>query len=181
MKISKRELLPNGWQKFNLNVGGFCIRGCRWHPATGRIFFPIRYDRSGRRRKQRVIFVHGVLVKRLRGLLESGKMETPRDRRPCVLKIHGFGRSRSVEGWLIFNFTVRGFTILGCRWRPQRGSIQLPVSFSLEDSGAIFRYIKKPVVCAYGAHIVRLRKALEAELQRQEEPVYEAELADAAV
>lgn len=178
MKIRKRELLPKGWLRFNLNVGGFCIRGCRWHPATGRIFFPIRYDKRHVRRK--VIFVHGVLVKRLRGLLESGEIETPRDRRPCVLKIHGFGRSRSEEGWLIFNFTVRGFTILGCRWRPQRGSIQLPVSFSIEDSGAIFRYIKKPVVCAYGADIVRLRKALEAELETQEGPAFEPELVDVA-
>jgi hypothetical protein len=75
---------------------------------------------------------------------------------------------RNEEGWLVFSFTVRGVTILGCRWRPQRGSIQLPVSFFLEDSGDRFRHVKKPVVCAYGAHIIRLRKALEAELQMQE-------------
>jgi hypothetical protein len=174
MKISKKEMLPNGWHRFNLNVGGFCLRGCRWRPATRRIFFPFRYGK--RRARYKVVFAHGVLVKRLRRLLDSGETETPRDRRPCVLKIHGFGRSRSEEGWLIFDFTVRGFTILGCRWLPQRGSIQLPVSFFLEDSGAIFRYIKKPVVCAYGSHIVRLRKALEAELRRQQAPAFEAEL-----
>ena len=179
MKISKKQALTNGWERFNLNVGGFCIRGCRWRPATGRIFFPIRFGKGRARRK--VVFAHGVLVKRLRGLLESGELETPRDRRPCVLKIHGFGRSRSEDGWLVFDFTVRGFTILGCRWRPQRGSIQLPVSFSLEDSGDRFRYIKRPVVCAYGSHIVRLRKALEDELRRQEAPAYEPELADVAV
>jgi hypothetical protein len=93
MKISKKQMLPNGWQKFNLNVGGFCIRGCRWCPATGRIFFPFRYGK--RRARHKVVFAHGVLVKRLRKLLESGEMETPRDRRPCVLTIHGFGRSRN--------------------------------------------------------------------------------------
>jgi hypothetical protein len=179
MKISKRQNLPGGWQRFNLNVGGFCIRGCRWHPATRRIFFPFRYGK--RRARYKVVFVHGVLIKRLRRLLESGETETPRDRRSCVLKIHGFGHSRSEDGWRIFDFTVRGFTILGCRWLPHRGSIQLPVSFFLEDSGDRFRYIKKPVVCAYGSHVVRLRKALEDELRRQEAPAYEAELADVAV
>jgi hypothetical protein len=179
MKISKKQMLPNGWERFNLNVGGFCIRGCRWRPESGRVFFPSRYTKGRTRRK--VVFAHGVLVKRLRGLLESGELETPRDRRPCVLKIHGFGRSRSEEGWLIFDFTVRGFTILGCRWRPQRGSIQLPVSLSLQDSGDRFRYIKRPIVCSYGTHIVRLRRALEAELQRQESPAFEAELAEVAV
>jgi len=159
MKISKREMLPNDWQMFNLNVGGFCIKGCRWHPPTRRIFFPVRYDKQRYRRK--VVFAHGVLVKRLRGLLESGKTQTPRDRRPCVLKIRGFGRSRSEEGWLIFNFTVRGFTIRGCRWRPSRGSIQLPVTFfPPEVSDNKVQEVKKAVVCAYGAHIVRLRKAL---------------------
>jgi len=174
MNISQRGALPHGWQRFNLSVGGFCIRGCRWHARTRRIFFPFRYCK--RRYRHRVIYAHGALVEQLRELLESGETESPRDRRPCVLKIHGFGRSRSEEGWLIFDFTVRGFTILGCRWLPHRGSIQLPVSFSFEDSGVRFRHVKKPVVCAYGAHIVRLRKALEAELRRQEAPNYEAEL-----
>src|ERR1700676_3306637 len=122
MKINKRERLPNGWQKFNLNIGGFCIRGCRWNPYSRRVFFPVRYDRS--RRRYKVVFAHGVLVKRLRALLESGETEMPRDRRPCVLRIKGFGRSRSEDGWLIFDFTVRGIKILGCRWRPSRGSIQ---------------------------------------------------------
>jgi hypothetical protein len=175
MKISRREMLSDGWQRFNLNVGGFCIRGCRWRPATRRIFFPRRYDKCRARRK--VVFAHGTLVKRLRELLESGKTETPRDRRPCVLKIHGFGRSRSEEGWLIFDFTVRGFTILGCRWLPHRRSIQLPVSFRFDE--AKVRYVKKLVVCAYGSHMVRLRNALETELAKRDEeaPAFEAELA----
>jgi hypothetical protein len=179
MKISKREMLPNGWQKFNLNVGGFCIRGCRWHPATRRIFFPFRYGK--RRARYKVVFAHGVLVKRLRELLESGELETPRDRRPCVLKIHGFGRSRSEEGWLVFSFTVRGFTILGCRWLPQRGSIQLPVTFNFDE--AKVRHVKKRVVCAYGSHMVRLRNALAAELAKRDEesPAYEAKLAPVVV
>jgi len=100
----------------------------------------------------------------------------PRDRRPCVLTIHGFGRSRYEEGWLIFDFTVRGFTILGCRWLPRQGSIQLPVTFSFDETTV--RHVKKRVVCTYGSHIVRLRNALEAELARREEeaPAYEAEL-----
>lgn len=177
MKISKREILPDGWVRFNLNVGGFCIKGCRWNPATRRIFFPIRYD--DRRIRRRVIFAYGVLVKRLRTHLESGKTETPRDRRRYVLKIRGFGRSHYEEGWLVFSFTVRGFTILGCRWHPQNGSIQLPVTFRFDE--VQIRHVKKRVVCAYGSHKVRLRKALEAKLRRQEDPAYEAELADVAV
>jgi len=178
MKISKMLDLPGGWRKFNLNVGGFCIRGCRWRPQSRRILFPVRYDKRGRRRK--VIFAHGAVVKRLRGLLEAGLTEAPRDRRPCVLRIHGFGHSRSEQGWLIFSFTVRGITILGCRWRPHRGSIQLPVTFSFEDGKPRFRYIKKPVVCAYGAHIMRLRKSLEVELVRQQLPIVDPELVDVA-
>jgi len=62
--------------------------------------------------------------------------------------------------WLVFSFTVRGFTILGCRWQPKTGSIQLPVTF-LNTSGLRWRQTKKSVVCAWGTHIKRLREALE--------------------
>ena len=167
MVISKIRIKQNSWQYFNLNVGGFAIRNCRWHPPTKRVLFPVRYDRAGRRRK--VILVHGVLVKRLQQLLSSGEHRTPRDRRPCNLKI---GRCRvnwepnaahtSMTAWVIFNFSVRGFTILDCRWHPDSGSIQLPVSFrEISAPRAGSRYRKIPVVCAYGAHIKRLRAALE--------------------
>jgi len=62
--------------------------------------------------------------------------------------------------WIIFDFTVRGFTILGCRWQPRSGSVQLPVTFFWDDARACYR--KKRVVCAFGVDILRLRKALEA-------------------
>ena len=68
----------------------------------------------------------------------------------------------------IFNFTVRSFTILGCRWQPESHSIQLPVSCTFDESGIgkpRGPWRKKQVVCAFGPHINRLRAALEARLQ----------------
>jgi hypothetical protein len=39
------------------------------------------------------------------------------------LKVHLRGYSRFENRlWIIFDFTVRGFTILGCRWQPQSDS-----------------------------------------------------------
>jgi hypothetical protein len=164
VKISNEIELPNDWRKFDLNVGGFGIRGCRWHVPRGRIVFPRRYDRG--RGRHRVIFVHGRLVMRLRELLESDQESTPRDRRPCKLGIQLLGRSRREprQGWIVFNFTVRGFKILGCRWHPDLRSIQLPVTFRWDDQTLC--YAKKRIVCAYGCHINRLRNYLEIELAR---------------
>jgi hypothetical protein len=164
MKVKELVQQPNGWTRFHLSVGGFVVKNCRWRPANGRIFFPRRYDIN--KYPHQVVFAHGMQVKRLRDLLLSGKAETPRDRRPCILKIHGFGKSHGDENlWLIFSFTVRGFTILGCRWQPQSGSIQLPVSFTFDDQH--IKWVKKAVVCAFGAHINRLRGYLEAEWVKQ--------------
>lgn len=144
---------------FHLNVGGFTIKNCRWFPASRRILFPVRYRRNGHR--YRVVHAYGRHVQPLWDLLMSGRTETPRDRRPCNLKIHFRGRSpREYPEWRIFDFTVRGFTILGCRWQPSSGSIQLPVTFGFDLS--TLSYIRKQVVCAYGSHIPRLRSALEA-------------------
>lgn len=150
MKISKVIELENDWRRFNLNVGGFCIRGCRWHVTTGQIIFPRRYTPLGARRN--VVAVHGRQVLRLRELLESGQTETARDRKPCTLRIRLLGQSRREDRhWLIFTFTVRGFTILGCRWQPESGSIQLPVTFLHDEDGRVCG--KKIVVGAYGAHV----------------------------
>lgn len=162
-----------GWHRFNLNVGGFTIKNWRWHRPTRRIKFPIRYDRSSPPRRHEVIHAYGAQVMRLRALLESGQTRAPRDRRPCHFRIHRFRydryENRNLQRWLIFDFTVRGFTILGCRWLPDTGSIQLPVSFTYRPGG----YSKRQIVCAFGAHINRLRKALEAALPKAEqaEPV----------
>ena len=114
------------------------------------------------------MFVHGKLVNALRSVLESGETAGPRDRRPCLLKVRFLGSSRS-EGpdWQVFDFTVRGFTILGCRWQLSTGSVQLPVTFFLNETPGQQGYVKKRVVCAYGAHIVRLQHALEEEWNRQ--------------
>jgi hypothetical protein len=171
MKI-KIAVEEPGRTVFHLNVGGFTIKNCRWYPASRRILFPVRYSRNGHRYP--VIFVHGKHVKPLRDLLLSAATETPRDRRPCNLKIHFCGRSRhEYPEWRIFDFTVRGFTILGCRWQPAFGSIQLPVTF-LPFDDRLLRRPKKLVVCAFGAHIVRLRKALEARwLEVTGEPIPE--------
>jgi len=166
MRIGKLTEAGGTWRRFNLNVGGFTIRNCYWNVANRRIIFPVRYTKGGR--KHKVVFVYGKLVNTLRDLLESGEMETSRDRRPCALRIIFLGPSRN-EGpdWQIFNFTVRGFTILGYRWQPSTGSVQLPVTFFLNETPGLQGYVKKRVVCAYGAHIVRLRHALLDEWDRQ--------------
>jgi hypothetical protein len=177
MKVTNLVQQPSGWRRFHLSVGGFVIKNCRWRPASGQIFFPRRYDKNHYPHK--VVFAYSAQVKRLRDLLMSGKTETPRDRRPCILKIHGFGESYGEEGqlWLMFNFTVRGFTILGCRWQPDSGSIQLPVTFTFDDQHT--KWVKKAVVCAYGAHINRLRGYLQAEWLTQH-PVQEEVLEEVA-
>lgn len=170
MKVTNLVQQPNGWTRFHLSVGGFVIKNCRWREASGRIFFPRRYDIH--KYPHQVVFAHGAQVKRLQALLLSGNTETPRDRRPCTPTIHGFGGSYGEDGqlWLIFNFTVRGFTILGCRWHLQSRSIQLPVTFTFDDQKV--KYAKKAIVCAYGAHINRLRGYLLAEWLKQH-PVQE--------
>jgi hypothetical protein len=158
MKVRKLVPRPSGWTRFNLNVGGFSIQNCRWRASTRQVLFPRRYDRNGH--PHAVVYAHGRQVMRLRALLESGQTATPRDRRPCALRIHELHSIDWEPGWYVFNFTVRGFTILGCRWKPETGSIQLPITV-FGDSRRT-RYVKKRVVCSFGAHINRLRRALEA-------------------
>lgn len=181
MRISRLTALGNVWRRFHLNVGGFTIRNCRWNCSSRQILFPIRYDKDGRR--HRVIFVHGAHVYRLRDLLESGEIALPRDRKPCRLRIRflGWSRYELEEPWMIFNFTVRGFTIIGCRWQPATGSIQLPVTFHIDtQEPGIVRFRRSQVICAYGAHINRLRVVLEDALHslygcpEQEAPVVAA-------
>lgn len=162
MRVRIKEMV-GPYRLFDLNVGGFTIKNCRWYVRSRRILFPVRYDQ--RNRRFRVVFAYGWHVRPLRDLLESGNTKTPRDRRLCNLRIRFLGRWNEWaihnREWLIFNFTVRGFTILGCRWQPASGSIQLPVTF-LPFDDHLRRRPKKRVVCAFGAHIVRLRQALEA-------------------
>ncbi len=170
MKVTNLLEQPDGWTRFHLSVGGFVVKNCRWRPATGQIFFPRRYDMD--HNPHQVVFAYGAQVKRLRDLLVSGEAQTARDRRPCVLKIHGFGPgelNQHGQYWRIFDFTVRGFTILGCRWLPETGSIQPPVTFVYAGLGT---YRKKQIVCAFGAHINRLRGYLQAEWVNQH-PVQE--------
>jgi len=163
MKVSRVGEKTQGWEKFDLNVGGFTIRSCRWRARTRQVLFPRRYNQN--RRSFRVVQVRGAHVARLQNLLELGLTRTPRDRRPCKLGVRFLGQSQSERRrWIIFGFTVRGFTILGCRWQPDSGSVQLPVTYMLNDTGPNVGYARRLVVCAYGAHIVRLRRALEAKL-----------------
>ena len=163
MKVKLKNSVGS-YRLFDLNVGGFTIKNCRWY-ARGRhpILFPVRYDQWGRRFD--VVFAYGRQVQRLRDLLESNESQTPRDRSPCPLKIRFLGKWNEWiifrREWVIFNFTVRGFTVMGCRWQPATGSIQLPVTF-LPFDPRTRRQPKKRVVCAFGSHIVRLREALEA-------------------
>src|SRR5690348_12272961 len=98
--------------KFDLDVGGFTIRRCRWYPGTRQILFPKR--RGTWFGSFPVVFAHGAQVARLRDLIESGQYEAPRDRRPCTLKIRLIADAHGGwPKWIIFNFTVRGFHIMG--------------------------------------------------------------------
>lgn len=160
MKIKELTALGGPWHRFHLNVGGFTIKNCHWNSDSGHIRFPKRYDRNAV--QHRVVFAHGRHVNRLRQLLESGETALPRDRRPCKLRIRFLGWSpHESPPWMIFNFTVRGFTILGCRWQPSTGSIQLPVTFYFCANPGQVGFKRILLVCAYGAHINRLRQALE--------------------
>ena len=166
MKISELTAIAGNWHRFHLNVGGFTVKNCNWNSVSGRVRFPIRYDRNNGR--HRVVFAHGAHVNRLRQLLASGETALPRDRRPCTLRIHFLGWSPHEwpVRWMIFNFTVRGFTILGCRWQPSTASIQLPVTFYFCQNPGQVGFKKRQLVCAYGAHINRLRHAVEDEFDR---------------
>lgn len=162
MKITKLTRIGPQRYTFHLNVGGFTIKNCQWYPSRRQIRFPRRYDQHGGRHD--VVFVYGMLVRRLRDLLNSGQLELPRDRRPCTLRIRIRGRTREMPPWVIFSFSVRGFTILGCRWQSATRSIQLPVSYFFDAGRPCWR--KRRVVCAFGAHINRLRRAVEQEYAR---------------
>ena len=149
-----KNLIPigNSWTKFSLNIGGFNIVGCRWNPETRAIRFPLQYNLAGRAKK--VIHVPDAQVERVRALLVSGFPAEPRDRTPCPLTIQSV--QECGPGWYKFAFTVRGFTIHCCRWEPNRGSIQPPISYF----GGSPRTVKKRIVWASGPHINRLHKSL---------------------
>jgi hypothetical protein len=153
MTVSKIRDVGNGRSIFNLNVGGFCIRNCKWKRKSNQVTFPVRRNRLGQ--WQLVIKAHGRYVRVLQQLLVTGRSRSPRDRRPCKLAIHRL-RQRG-GGWYIFEFTVRGFTVCNSRWQPRSGAIHLPVTFlgPFNKQG-----ITKRVVTAYGVHVNRLRTAL---------------------
>jgi hypothetical protein len=71
---------------------------------------------------------------------------------------------------------VRGFAIPGCRWQPQSNSIQLPVTFFFDEHKPGYR--RRAVVCAFGAHIARLREALEAAIGKAAPAEAEAVVAE---
>jgi hypothetical protein len=153
----------NGWVKFDLNVGGFDIRGCTWHCGKNRLRFPRRrlYPSSSNYWRT-VVKPSRAFVAALKGLLRSGQQRTKRDRSPCKLKITDI---RNVgRGWYKFQFEVRGVVIKGCRFNPFLGSIQFPITYRLcvKQGQWILdpQFAKRRVVHARGAHVERLRKAL---------------------
>jgi len=164
VKVKNMRQESNECWKFDLDVGGFTIRRCRWYPGSRQILFPKRCARATGSHFP-VVFAHGAQVARLRDLVESGQFEAPRNRQPCILKIRLITEANDgCPQWMIFNFTVRGFHIIGCRWQPATGSIQLPVTYVFNENRIPYIKVKMRVVCAYGAHINRLRAALEEEL-----------------
>jgi hypothetical protein len=152
--MSIKELRPveNGWKRFDWNVGGFLIKRCKWKPETGAIVLPQRRTRTGSMKE--VVLCPPAIIEDLQELLASGRTNTPRDRRPCDLRIHNLRPLRS--GWCVFCFTVRGVTVCGCRWQPISGSIQFPITFVGKGS----EVGKKRVVHAMGATVTRLESVL---------------------
>jgi len=151
MTITQPVAAGGGWLKFDVNVGGFEIRGCTWHPATNRLRFPRRRKHPGSNSWKTVVRPSAAFVKRLKELLKAGQLKTNRDRSSCVLTI--LGVEDVGRGWVKFGFKVRGVKIFGCRWNPSCGSIQFPITYLASGK-------KKRVVHARGAHVVRLLEAL---------------------
>jgi hypothetical protein len=160
MSVSNFRPSGKGWLLFDLNVGGFLIRGCRWKPQTGAISFPLRKDRKG---WHIVVQVSKPFLKQLRVLLASGQLKTPKDRSPCILKIHRLREVR--DQWFVFGVTIRGsVTIWSWRWQPLSGSIQPPITYFEGPRGMDWWYWpKRRVVTAPGVAINRLRAAVVKE------------------
>jgi hypothetical protein len=158
MSIKKLRPSGNGWMRFDLNVGGFLVRGWKWKVQTGAISPPQRRTSNGNWRP--VVKVYAPFLRVLRNLLNSGQASTPRNRLPCTLRIRHLRPLKT--GWWVFGFTVRGLTILGCRWEPTLRSIQLPISYRFLVYTIAGRR-KRRVVLAPGVHINRLRASLVVE------------------
>jgi hypothetical protein len=153
MKITQPVSAGGGWLKFDVNVGGFLIRGCTWHPGTGRLRFPRRRKWPRSDIWLGVVRAPKGFVARLKQLLASGQLEAKRDRSPRAFKIVYL---KSIGGfWFTFGFQVRGVTIRGCRWSPEHGCIQFPITYRANDN------CKKRVVHATGPHVIALREALK--------------------
>jgi hypothetical protein len=162
MTVTKPIPTKGGWLKLDVNVGGFEIKGCTWHPATGRLRFPRRRKNPDSKTWITVVRAPKGFIKTLKALLQSGQLETKRDRSPRVFRI--FGLRRVADFWFVFGFEVRGVQILWCRWNPERGSIQFPITYLPGTGDKRFSEISpniKRVVHAKGPHVLRLREALE--------------------
>jgi len=161
MTITTPASAGGGWLKFDLNVGGFEIRGCTWHPATNKPRFPRRRKCPGSKIWIPVIRAPKGFVRQLKELLNSGQLEMDRDRTPRVFRIFDL---RNVGGlWFVFGFEIQGLKFLWCRWNPENGSIQFPITF-LAGTG-----YKKRVVHASGPHVLKLREAVERHAIKQGE------------
>src|SRR5580704_15820365 len=153
------QLRPDrkGWQRFSLNIGGFTIKGCKWHSQRNSIRFPARY--TSQRKRYDVIWTNGDQCKNLRALLESGKKRGPKDDCASPFTIQPFRwvkESRRWDGtewvqreWLLFSFSLNGFKISGAWWEPQSGHIKMPVTIlprGYRFRGRYFRRKRQVVV-----------------------------------
>jgi hypothetical protein len=164
MTITQPVSAGGGWVKFDVNVGGFEIRGCTWHKATNRLRFSRRRRIPGSKVWRTVVRPPSSFVKQLKALLNAGLLRTKRDRSPCKLTII------SVDPigyyWYKVAFKVRGVTILGCRWCPGFGCIQFPITYLANGR-------KKRVVHAKGGHVKRLLQGLRQQAPKHEDSVCE--------
>src|ERR1700730_16761316 len=160
MTITQPVPAGGGWVKFDVNVGGFEIRGCTWHKATNRLRLARRRRIPASKVWRPVVRPPSSFVRQLKALLNAGLLRTKRDRSPCKLTI------LSVDPigyyWYKVAFKVRGVTILGCRWCPGYGCIQFPITYLANGR-------KKRVVHAKGAHVKRLLQALRQQAPKHED------------
>jgi hypothetical protein len=173
MNINQLRPDRKGRQKFDLNVGGFTIKGCKWHSGRGSISFPARYSLQGKR--YGVIWASDEEVKKLRSLLESCKKRGPNEENVSpltILPLRWIKQPPKWDGacwvereWLIFSFALNGFEVRGCRWNPQSGDIRMPVTFHPKAHMYRRRYCRRvrQVVTADRAHKELLIEALEAQ------------------
>jgi hypothetical protein len=102
MTISTPVSAGGGWLKFDLNVGGFKIRGCTWHPATDRLRFPRRHRWPRSKQWMAVVRAPQPFVKRLKRTAPSRTARNQAGPESVLLEV--LGLRRVSDRWYTFGF-----------------------------------------------------------------------------